>query len=187
MKIILGLGNPGPEYDSTRHNVGWWVVDRLACDWDCGPFKREGRAFVCKGTVEGGGVQLMKPTTYMNRSGQALMELYDLDDFDPGKDLLVVSDDAALDVGRLRLRPEGGAGGHNGLRSVSNALGSNEYARLRVGVGQKPTREDLAKWVLAEMPEPDEDIVVELLPEVTKAVEVWVAEGIEAAMNRFNC
>lgn len=182
----MGLGNPGPEYDATRHNVGWWMVDRLAYDWDFGPFKRDGKAFVSEGEVDSTPVRLMKPTTYMNRSGLALRPLRVLDDFDPGEDLLVVVDDAALDVGRVRFRPEGGAGGHNGLKSISGALQSHEYDRLRIGVGRKPEGEDLSDWVLSPMPEQDEDEVVGLLPELTEAVEVWIAEGIEAAMNRFN-
>jgi len=99
---------------------------------------------------------------------------------------LVIVDDAALDVGRVRFRPEGGAGGHNGLKSISGALQSNEYARLRVGVGIKPEGEDLADWVLAEMPHTDEEVVVGLLPGLTEAVEHWLLEGTEAAMNRFN-
>jgi len=107
-------------------------------------------------------------------------------DFDLEKDLLVVVDDAALDVGRVRFRPEGGAGGHNGLKSVSGALQSNDYARLRIGVGQKPDGEDLSEWVLAPMPVEEEDVVVGLLPELSEAVRVWLEEGTEAAMNRFN-
>lgn len=186
MKAVIGLGNPGSEYDDTRHNVGWWVVDRLAYDWDFGPFKRDGRAFVSEGTVCGTEVRLMKPNTYMNRSGLALRPLRAMASFDATEDLLVVVDDAALDVGRVRFRPEGGAGGHNGLKSISGALQSNEYARLRLGVGKKPEREDLSDWVLAPMPPEDEEAVVELLPELTRAVEVWITEGIEAAMNRFN-
>jgi PTH1 family peptidyl-tRNA hydrolase len=186
MKVVIGLGNPGPEYDATRHNVGWWLVDRLAFDWDFGAFRREGRAFVSEGWVGEAEVRLMKPTTYMNRSGQALRALGEVEGFDPTTDLLVVIDDAALDVGRVRFRPEGGPGGHNGLKSIAGALRSNEYARLRIGVGQKPEGEDLSDWVLSPMPEDDEGLVVDLLPGLTEAVEVWVAEGIEAAMNRFN-
>ncbi len=186
MKVVLGLGNPGSEYDSTRHNVGWWVVDRLAYDWGFGPFKREGRAFISEGAVGDEAVRLMKPTTFMNRSGQALRGLDEIVDFDPTADLLVVVDDATLEVGRLRFRPEGGAGGHNGLKSISGALRSNAFGRLRIGVGQKPDGDDLADWVLSGMPEKDEDVVVGLLPEVTRAVEAWVSEGVEAAMNRFN-
>jgi len=186
MKVVIGLGNPGPEYDATRHNVGWWLVDRLAYDWDFGPFRRDGRAFVSEGTVGDEAIWLMKPTTYMNRSGLALRPLRNAEDFDVGTDLLVVVDDAALDVGRVRFRPEGGAGGHNGLKSISGALQSNEYARLRIGVGKKPDGEDLSDWVLAPMPEEDEDVVVGLLPELIGAVAAWVEEGVEEAMNRFN-
>ena len=186
MKVIVGLGNPGPEYDATRHNVGWWVVDRLAYDWNFGSFKRDGRAQVVEGRVGDTTVRLVKPTTYMNRSGQALRFLFDLEGFDPGQDLLVVVDDAALDVGRVRFRPGGSPGGHNGLKSVSGALRSDAYPRLRVGVGTKPEGMDLADWVLSALPQADEDVVVGLLPELTKAVEAWIDEGTEAAMNRFN-
>ena len=184
MKVVLGLGNPGPEYDATRHNVGWWVLDRLAYDWDFGPFVRDGKALVSEGDVGEIPVRLMKPTAYMNRSGLAMRPLRALEDFDVSTDLLVVVDDAALDVGRLRFRPEGGAGGHNGLKSVSGALQSNAYNRFRIG--QKPEGEDLSDWVLSGMPEEDEDMVVGLLPELTEAIEAWLGEGVEAAMNRFN-
>lgn len=186
MKVVLGLGNPGPKYDATRHNVGWWLADRLAYDWDLPPFSRSGPALVTEGRVGEASVRLLKPTTYMNRSGAAIRLLEDLDDFDPSRDLLVAVDDAALDVGRVRLRPAGSAGGHNGLKSVSGALGSDQYARLRIGIGKRPSGVDLADWVLAPMPEEDEDVVVALLPDLTRAVEVWMTEGAEAVMNRFN-
>lgn len=186
MKAVVGLGNPGPEYDGTRHNVGWWMVDRLAYDWGFDSFRRDGRALSTEGTVDETPVRLVKPTTYMNRSGLALRPLLQLDEFDAAEDLLIVVDDAALEVGRVRFRPEGGAGGHNGLKSISGALQSNAYARLRVGVGKKPDGVDLSDWVLAPMPEEDEDVVVGLLPELTKAVEVWVTQGVEPAMNKFN-
>jgi PTH1 family peptidyl-tRNA hydrolase len=122
----------------------------------------------------------------MNRSGAALRTLDDIEDFDAGSDLLVVVDDAALDVGRVRLRPSGSPGGHNGLKAVSGALRSDAYARLRIGVGRRPGGVDLADWVLSPMPQEDEDVVVGLLPELTQAVEAWMTEGVEAAMNRFN-
>ena len=186
MKVVIGLGNPGPEQDTTRHNVGWWVADRLAYDWGFDLFKREGQAFVTEGTVGETPVRLMKPTTYMNRSGLSLRPFRTLESFDASEDLLIVVDDAALHVGRVRFRPEGGAGGHKGLESISGALQSNEYARLRIGVGLKPDGADLSDWVLSDMPEGDEDIVVALLPELTKAVELWINDGSEAAMNRFN-
>ena len=186
MKAIVGLGNPGPEYDATRHNVGWWVLDRLAHDWKLGPFRRDGRSLRAEGTVVGVPVTLLKPITYMNRSGQAVRFLVEAEAFEPARDLLVVVDDAALDVGRVRFRPGGSAGGHNGLRSVSGALGSDDYPRLRLGVGRKPEGVDLSDWVLSPMPGEDEEVVVGLLPELTRAVELWLEEGTEAAMNRFN-
>jgi len=186
MRMVVGLGNPGPEYDATRHNVGWWVVDRLAYDWGFGGFSRMGRSLVAEGSVGQDRVRLMKPTTYMNRAGLALAEVRADPAFDAEDDLLVVVDDATLDVGRVRFRPAGGHGGHNGLRSVAGALGTQAYARLRVGVGRGPDTVDLADWVLSPMPDADEEIVLQLLPRLTGAVELWIAEGIEAAMNRFN-
>lgn len=186
MKVIAGLGNPGAEYDSTRHNVGWWVMDRLAHDWGLGAFRKERRALEVSGRVGGRAVRIVKPTTFMNRSGAALAPLRGDDDFDLASDLLVVIDDASLDVGRVRFRPSGGPGGHNGLKSVEAALGTRQYPRLRIGVGVAPPGVDLADWVLSPMPEEDEDRIVDLLPELTRAVEVWMEEGTEAAMNRFN-
>jgi PTH1 family peptidyl-tRNA hydrolase len=186
MKIVVGLGNPGPEYDATRHNVGWWLLDRLAYEWDFPLFQREGRAMVSEGSRNDEVFRLMKPTTFMNLSGQALGGLAEVPDLLPEKDLLVVVDDAALDVGRVRFRPEGSPGGHNGLRSVSRALGSDHYARLRIGVGVPEGTEDLSDWVLSPMGPEDEDVILGLLPELVRGVEVWGFEGIEAAMNSFN-
>jgi PTH1 family peptidyl-tRNA hydrolase len=186
MKVVVGLGNPGPEYDATRHNVGWWMADRLAYDWKFGAFRRDGRALISEGVVGEHRVRVCKPTTYMNRSGQALRFVHEMDEFDVSRDLLVLVDDAALDVGRVRFRPSGSPGGHNGLKSISGALRSDEYPRLRVGVGRKPEGVDLADWVLSPMPPADEEVVVGLLPELTRAVEAWIQDGTEAAMNRFN-
>ncbi|MBT8402285.1 MAG: aminoacyl-tRNA hydrolase [Gemmatimonadetes bacterium] len=182
----MGLGNPGPRYDATRHNVGWWVVDRLAYDWDFGPFVDEGAFGATRGMVGPHEVEVRKPNTYMNRSGIAVADLVDCEGFEVERDLLVVIDDVALDVGRVRFRPAGGAGGHNGLRSVTAALGSDSWARLRLGVGRCPEGVDLVDWVLAPMEESDEERVIELLPEMSRAVELWLEEGTEAAMNRFN-
>ncbi len=186
MKVIVGLGNPGAEYDDTRHNVGWWVVDRLAYDWGFESFEKQGRSLQVDGVVGDIETRLMKPTTYMNKSGAALISLATIPDFDVTEDLLVVSDDAALDVGRVRLRPRGGSGGHNGLKSITGALGTEEYGRLRVGVGQAPGNMDLSDWVLSPMDGDDEDVVVTLLPGLTKAVEAWMSVGMEEAMNEFN-
>ncbi len=187
MKVVVGLGNPGPEYDATRHNVGWWLLDRLAYEWDVPLFQREGRAMVTEGSRDGEVFRLLKPTIFMNRSGQALTALASLPDFLPEEDLLVVVDDAALEVGRVRFRPRGSPGGHNGLRSVSQALGSDDYPRLRIGVGFPPDEADLSDWVLSPMSLEDEDVILGLLPELVRGVEVWGIEGMETAMNSFNC
>lgn len=186
MKVVCGLGNPGPEYEATRHNVGWWVVDRLSSEWGLGPFERVGPALAAHGRVGGHEVLLLKPVTFMNRSGAALVPLVADPDVDITRDLMVVVDDVALDVGRLRLRPSGGTGGHNGLRSVESALGTQEYARLRVGVGAPPGGMDLVEWVLSEFDPEDEAGVLALLPELASAVQEWMDEGTEAAMSRYN-
>ena len=185
-KLILGLGNPGPEYDATRHNVGWWVLDRFASDHGFAAFERRGKRLETESRVGGRDIRLVKPRTYVNRSGLALTTLWRTEGFEVARDLLVVTDDTNLDVGRVRFRPRGGTGGHNGLRSVTAVLGSGSYARLRIGVGVPPADADLSDWVLSPLPEGDEDVVVGLLPELSRAVAVWADEGVEVAMNRFN-
>lgn len=182
----MGLGNPGPEYDDTRHNVGWWALDRIAHDGDFGSFAREGPALFADGAVGGLPVRLVKPLTYMNRSGEALAFLSEVPDFDVTSELFVLVDDANLEVGRLRVRPSGGPGGHRGLRSIESALGTRDYARLRIGVGRPPEGVDWSDWVLSSLPPEEEDEVLALLPTVVEAVEVWIEEGVEVAMNRFN-
>ncbi len=190
MKVILGLGNPGREYEATRHNVGWWVVDHVADVWRFDRWKRDGDADVSSGMIGRTHVRLVKPRTYMNLSGVALRPWVRKVGWDFSRDLLVVVDEVALQVGRYRLRAHGSAGGHNGLKSVEEALGSREYARLRVGVGPSPERagiyRDLASFVLAPFARDEGDMIVELLPRLTEAVELWVREGVDVAMNVHN-
>jgi peptidyl-tRNA hydrolase, PTH1 family len=186
LKVIAALGNPGPEYSTTRHNVGWWLADRLVEEWGLGRFKREGDAGVAGGRVAGHPVRLVKPLTYMNRSGRALGPFLRLNSFDPARDLLVVVDDVALEPGRVRLRPSGSAGGHNGLKSVEAALGTKDYPRLRIGVGEKPERWDLADWVLSTPPKAEREAVLAVFPDLVAGLEVWLEAGLDAAMNRIN-
>ena len=190
MKVILGLGNPGREYEATRHNVGWWVVDHVADVWRFDRWKRDGDADVSSGMIGRTRVRLVKPRTYMNLSGIALRPYVRKAGWDPSSDLLVVVDEVALQVGRYRLRARGSAGGHNGLKSVEEALGTREYARLRIGVGPSPERagiyRDLASFVLAPFARDEGDVIVELLPRLTEAVELWVREGVDVAMNVHN-
>lgn len=189
MKIVLGLGNPGPEYERTRHNVGWWVVDHLADVWRFDGWRKDGQARVASGTAAGQRVRLVKPLTYMNLSGGVLRPYQRRESWDPAADLLVVVDEVALPVGTFRIRARGSSGGHNGLKSVEGALGNQAYARLRIGVGpEDPSRRrgDLADYVLSDFGKREAATVTELLPVVAEAVETWLREGVEAAMNRFN-
>ncbi|MDX2056997.1 MAG: aminoacyl-tRNA hydrolase [Gemmatimonadales bacterium] len=183
----MGLGNPGPEYDGTRHNAGFILADHLAARWGFGPFRREGSARCAKGSVRGRAVQLVKPHTYMNRSGAVLTPLRSEAGFDPTQELLVLVDEVALPVGRFRLRAKGSAGGHNGLKSIEGALRSQDYARLRIGVGPLPPEyDDMADFVLERFEADEARVIAELLDPMTDAVECWVTDGIETAMNRHN-
>lgn len=186
MKVVCGLGNPGPEYEATRHNVGWWVVEEVQATFRFPEFRRKGRGWVSEGRIGPHDVILLEPATWMNRSGAAVAPLAHAEGFDISRDLLVIVDDAALDVGRVRVRASGSAGGHNGLKSVEASLRTRDYARMRVGVGVTPPGADLADWVLAPFDEADERRVVDLLPHLVDAIRVWVADGVEAAANRFN-
>ncbi|MGE0554966.1 MAG: aminoacyl-tRNA hydrolase [Gemmatimonadales bacterium] len=181
------MGNPGSEYQDTRHNAGFLVADHLARRWDLGSFRREGRVRRAAGTVRRRAVELLKPQTFMNRSGAALAPLKARAGFDPANDLLVLVDEAALPLGRFRLRARGSPGGHNGLKSIEGALRSSEYARLRIGVGPVPEGyHDLADYVLDRF-EPAEMAELEaLLDPMADAVECWLADGIDEAMNRYN-
>lgn len=189
MKVILGLGNPGPEYERTRHNVGWWVVDHLADVWRFEGWKRDGESRVASGSVGGVRVRLVKPQTYMNLSGAALKPYLRREGWSYMKDLLVISDEVALPVGTFRVRAGGSAGGHNGLKSIESALGSQEYARLRIGVGpEDPSRRhgDLSDYVLSDFGKGEEKIVRANFDTIVQLVETWLAEGPQVAMNRFN-
>jgi PTH1 family peptidyl-tRNA hydrolase len=183
----VGLGNPGPEYDETRHNAGFRLADHLVARWRLGPFKRGDRARQVEGTRQGHTVRVLKPQTYMNRSGAALAPLRALSGFDPAADLLVLVEDVALPVGKFRLRGAGSAGGHNGLKSIEGALQRQDYARLRIGVGPPPAGlDDLADFVLGPFTRDERSVINDLLDPMADAVEGWIADGIEKAMSRFN-
>jgi peptidyl-tRNA hydrolase, PTH1 family len=188
VKVIVGLGNPGREYTGTRHNVGWWVIDHLADVWLFDGWKKDGGAHVSTGTVHGKRVRLVKPQTFMNLSGNVLVRYARRPFWSAAHDLMVVSDEVQLPVGRYRFRAKGSAGGHNGLKSVEAQLGTQEYARLRVGVG--PPEEErkvsvLRDYVLGNFGKVEAVAVRELLPAFVEALEMWVAEGILPVMNEF--
>ena len=190
MKVILGLGNPGRQYEATRHNVGWWVLDHLADVWHFDGWKRDGEAMVSNAAVAGTRVRLIKPHTYMNLSGNVLRNYLRRPFWAAPRDLLVVVDDVALPVGRFRIRARGSAGGHNGLRSIETAIGNQEYARLRIGVGPTEERrniyEGLSDFVLAPFARDEREDILELIPRIGAAIEIWLREGPERAMNAYN-
>lgn len=187
MRVVLALGNPGDRYRDSRHNVGWWLADRLARRWNAGAFRADGLTAWTSARVDDRAVEIHKPLTYMNRSGEAVRSLAGSRDFDPGSEMLALVDDVALAPGTIRLRAGGSPGGHNGLASISRALGEDAYHRLRIGVGRpQDPRIDLADWVLSRMTRDDEEAVVAIFPRAVDAVECWLESGIETAMSRFN-
>ena len=183
MKLVVGLGNPGRKYDGTRHNVGFDVLglmaDRHHLEWESAPAD----ALIARWRAAS--VLLVKPLTFMNLSGHAVGELtrfYKVE----REDILVIVDDANLDLGRLRARPSGSAGGHNGLKSIIGALGSEDFARLRVGVGRGDARRDLADHVLATFDPQEREDVAEAVGRAADAAALFVSDGMGPVMNRFN-
>jgi len=183
-KLIIGLGNPGRKYAGNRHNVGFQCLDRLAEAWDLSFSRRKHKALLAQGEIAGLKAILAKPQTFMNLSGQAVERLarfYKV----PPESILVIYDDLDLPLGKIRLRPEGGSGGHKGMNSIIEHLGTDGFPRLRVGIG-RPTHSDPVDYVLDDFA-PDEQIAIEEAYErAVSAVELWLAEGIVAAMNRYN-
>lgn len=187
MKLVVGLGNPGIEYERTRHNVGWWALAHLADVWRFPPWRALPDALASDGTVEGRRTRLLMPQTYMNRSGDALEGYVSRPFWAVANDLLVVVDDIALPVGTFRFRAKGSAGGHNGLRSVEATFGTQEYARLRIGVGRaEPVPgEVLRDFVLGEFATDEAEGVRALLPTLAAGIATWITDGIVVAMNRY--
>lgn len=183
MKLIVGLGNPGKEYEGTRHNVGWDTIDTLANRHHIFVKSRRSRALVGEGTIGGQKVVFVKPLTFMNLSGEAASALARRYRIDP-EDVIVIADDANLDLGRLRIRANGSAGGHNGLTSIIRGLGSQEFPRVRVGIGS-PGR-DMINHVLSRFNRQERIIVKDAVDDAADAVEMILSEGIECAMNQFN-
>jgi len=182
-KLIVGLGNPGPQYLLTRHNIGFLVLDAWADEDD---FRfADDRARFSQAVQEPDGTRLVKPTTYMNESGKAVAAWLDWLKLTPA-DLLVIVDDVALPLGQIRVRPSGSPGGHNGLKSIESAIGTNAYARVRCGVGAVPPGWALEKWVLSRFRSEEEDAVGEMIGIARRAIQCCQSEGIAVAMNRFN-
>lgn len=185
MRLLVGLGNPGPQYRETRHNVGFEVIDEVARRWRVDGWRERFHALVAKTSHGGEAAVLAKPVTFMNLSGEAVAGIAGFYKIDPA-DVLLVTDDAALPLGRLRVRRSGSDGGHNGLKSVTQHLGTQAFPRLRIGVGRGDARRDLADHVLGRFEADERSAVEAAVLRAADAVEAFVAEGIERMMNAFN-
>ena len=184
--LIVGLGNPGARYENTRHNVGFWAIDELSRRSDTAVRKIRFHALTADAVVGSQGVLLMKPTTFMNLSGQAVGEAARFFKIPP-EHILILSDDVDLPLGKLRIRKGGSAGGHNGLKSIIQHLGTDQFPRIKVGVGQKPHPDyDMADWVLSKFAGEDLKTITEAIRKAADAVECLIQEGPDKAMNRFN-
>ncbi|MBO4903812.1 MAG: aminoacyl-tRNA hydrolase [Lachnospiraceae bacterium] len=186
MYIIVGLGNPSPEYAGTRHNAGFEVVNILADRFDIATDYIKHKAICGKGMIEGEKVLLAMPQTFMNLSGESVRQLVDYYKIDVPAELIVVYDDINLEPGRIRIRKSGSAGGHNGMKNIITHLGTDEFMRIRVGVGDKPKGYNLADHVLGHFTEDERKIMEVAFIDAANSVVTVLTEGIDVAMNRFN-
>ncbi len=185
MYIIIGLGNPTREYQATRHNIGFDVITRISDDYHIPLDFKKHKAICGKGFIEGEKVILAQPQTYMNLSGESVRELVDFYKVNP-EEVIVIYDDISLDVGQLRLRGKGSAGGHNGIKSIISHLGTQEFLRIKVGVGDKPAGYDLADYVLSRFRDEEQPVIREAIKKSSEAVAAIIKDGMESAMNIYN-
>jgi len=185
MYIIVGLGNPTKTYDGTRHNIGFAVIDQLAADCGICVDEKKHKAKIGRGHIGGKKIILAKPQTYMNLSGESVRALIDY--YKVSEDeLIIIYDDTSLDIGQIRIRGKGSAGGHNGIKSIISHLGTMEFPRIKVGIGNKPQGWDLADYVLSKFKEEEKDIMEEAVKSADNAIRLIITEGINEAMNRYN-
>lgn len=186
MYIIVGLGNPGRKYENTRHNVGFMAIDELAGKHRIAVSEKKHKAEIGKGIIGGEKAILVKPQTFMNLSGESVREIIDYYKIEEKTELIVISDDVSLDVGALRIRKKGSAGGHNGLKNIILHLGHDEFQRIKIGVGKKPDDYDLADYVLGHFSKDDSGQIAESARRAADAVEAIITDGADSAMNQFN-
>lgn len=186
MFIIAGLGNPGREYVNTRHNIGFETIDAIAAKYNIDVSEKKHKGLIGKGVIEGNKVILVKPQTFMNLSGECLREVCDYYKVDPESEVIVIYDDITLDVGGIRVRKKGSAGGHNGMKSIIAHLGTEGFMRIRVGIGEKPARMDLADWVLGHFPESDKENLRNGMNDAAEALLLLMRDEVDEAMNRYN-
>ena len=185
MYLIAGLGNPTKEYDKTRHNVGFSVIDVLADRYRIDISEKKHKALCGRGVIEGQKVLLLKPQTFMNLSGESIRAAADYYKIEP-EEMFVIYDDISLDPGQLRIRLKGSAGGHNGIKNIIANLGTQDFPRIKVGVGAKPPRMDLADYVLSRFGAGEQKLMEEAFGEAAEAAVMMMTDGAERAMNHFN-
>ncbi|MBR6665775.1 MAG: aminoacyl-tRNA hydrolase [Lachnospiraceae bacterium] len=186
MYVIVGLGNPGREYQNTRHNIGFDVIEALADVAGISVMERKHKAIIGKGVLDGQRVILVKPQTYMNLSGESVRDVIDYYKLDATQDLIVISDDTSLDVGNIRVRKKGSAGGHNGLKDIIAHLGHDTFMRVKMGVGEKPKGYDLADYVLGHFTGDERKVMDEAAKTAVEAIRMMMSGDIDRAMNQFN-
>jgi len=186
MYIIVGLGNPGKEYSNTRHNIGFRVIDRIADQYRIEVSENKHKAKVGKGIIGGQKVVLVKPQTFMNLSGESIRSVIDFYKIDEKEELIVIYDDISLDVGQLRIRKKGSAGGHIVIKIIIAHLGHDTFLRIKMGVGEKPSGYDLADYVLGHFTKEENQVMEEAINNAALAVESMITEGPDTAMNRYN-
>ena len=186
MYLIVGLGNPGRQYESTRHNMGFDVIDKLVEKYQIPQAGVKFNAMYGKGRIGGQPVILMKPLSYMNLSGGPIREMANYFKIDPETEMIVIYDDIDLDPGQLRIRKKGSAGGHNGIKHIIQQLGTQNFVRIKVGVGAKPKGWDLADYVLGRFDKDDRALVEDAQERACKAVELILTDSVDAAMNEYN-
>ena len=186
MYLIVGLGNPGRQYEATRHNMGFDVIDKLVEEYNVPQSGVKFNAMYGKTVIGGEKVILMKPLSFMNLSGGPVRDMVNYFKIDPETELIVIYDDIDLDPGQLRIRKQGSAGGHNGIKDIIRQLGTEKFLRIKVGVGAKPKGWDLADYVLGRFSTEDRKIVDEAIAKAGKAVDIMISQGPDAAMNEFN-
>ena len=185
MFIIAGLGNPDEKYQGTRHNVGFDVVDRLAEKYQIAVDTKKHRALIGKGVIEGQKVLLAKPQTYMNLSGESIRDIADFYKI-PAENIIIIYDDISLEVGQLRIRKKGSAGGHNGIKNIIALLGTQEFPRIKVGIGSKPEGWDLADYVLSKYSKAERECLRDAQQDVAGAAALMVHDDVDGAMNQYN-
>ena len=186
MYIIVGLGNPGKEYEGTRHNVGFHTLDRIADKYKIDISEKKHKALIGKGYIDGQKAVLVKPQTYMNLSGESVRSVIDYYKVDETQELIVIYDDVSMDVGKIRIRKKGSAGGHNGIKNIIAHLGHDVFLRIKVGVGEKPKGYDLADYVLGHFNKEEKEIMKECGEKISDAIVLMMNDRVDEAMNMIN-